>query len=183
MLSTFEDVISRLDAIEVPYMVTGSFAMLVYVPARTTYDVDIVIELTEDDAARFVQIFERDYYIEEKSIRRAIQRRSLFNIISLSTSFKVDCIIRKDTLLEKEKFGRRVRAEVEGIGFWTITAEDLILSKLTWARESLSERQFQDIRALLESGVDETVIGVRAEQEELSGVRLEYERWKTRVEN
>lgn len=45
MLATLGDVIGRLDDLKIPYMVTGSFAMSTYITARTTLDIDVVIEI------------------------------------------------------------------------------------------------------------------------------------------
>lgn len=36
-----------------------------------------------------------------------------------------------------------------------VSKEDLILSKLDWARDSLSERQLDDVKNLLATGYDE----------------------------
>jgi len=59
------------------------------------------------------------------------------------------------TGFEADKFGRRRESEIDGIGFWVISKEDLILSKLAWAKDSLSEKQFLDIGGLTESGIDD----------------------------
>jgi hypothetical protein len=41
-----------------------------------------------------------------------------------------------------------------GFPLWIVSREDLILSKLDWARESGSELQLRDVRHLLEGSVD-----------------------------
>ncbi len=41
---------------------------------------------------------------------------------------------------------------------WIVSKEDLILSKLIWAKDSESERQLQDVRNLIASGHDESII-------------------------
>jgi predicted nucleotidyltransferase len=47
-----------------------------------------------------------------------------------------------------------VRVQVEGFEVWVVSKEDLILSKLHWAKESLSERQLADVENLIATGCD-----------------------------
>jgi DNA-directed RNA polymerase alpha subunit len=182
MIETFHDVTERLDRLAVAYMVTGSFAMGVYATARTTLDIDIVVEITRADIARFVAAFENDFYVQDSSIIRAIEHHSMFNMISNTTSLKVDCIVRKDTPTEKAKFERRSRGHIGDHEFWAISQDDLILSKLAWARESLSERQFEDIERLLEKNADLENIVREVEKQDLAAVWDEFQKWKIRKE-
>ena len=41
---------------------------------------------------------------------------------------------------------------------WIVSKEDLIISKLDWARESHSELQLRDVRNLLSTGYDEEYV-------------------------
>ncbi len=67
---------------------------------------------------------------------------------------KVDLIIRKREEYRLEEFGRRHRVSMAGKELWIVSKEDLILSKLEWARESLSQRQLTDVRNLLATDCD-----------------------------
>ena len=62
---------------------------------------------------------------------------------------KVDVIVRKDTEYRRTEFARRRRAVVEGDVFFIVAPEDLIISKLDWARDSRSEIQLADVRNML----------------------------------
>lgn len=48
---------------------------------------------------------------------------------------KVDLIIRKEADCHREAFERRRRIRIEGYDLCVITPEDLIVSKLDWARD------------------------------------------------
>lgn len=52
---------------------------------------------------------------------------------------KVDFLVRKDSEYRGEEFARRRRVEVDGQPLWIVTPEDLVISKLDWARDSYSE--------------------------------------------
>jgi len=67
---------------------------------------------------------------------------------------KIDCIIRKASEYRQLEFGRRQQAEIQGVLVWLVSKEDLIISKLFWARDSHSELQLRDIKNLLASGYD-----------------------------
>ncbi len=47
-LSLFLDILQTLEAIGTPYMIIGAFAATVYGITRVTYDIDIVVELSEE---------------------------------------------------------------------------------------------------------------------------------------
>lgn len=181
IIDALGDFAGRMDALRIPYMVTGSFAMNPYVTARTTMDVDVILVIESGDESRIESALSPDYYVNANSIRRALRDRSMFNVVNNKEAVKIDCIVRKPSAFERAKFGRRVRKAIFGVEFWVISKEDLILSKLRWAADSLSERQFEDIRALIESGVDQPYVDKWLRLENLFGVWAEFEKWKTRV--
>lgn len=181
MFLTMQDVARRLNELGINYMVTGSVAMGVYIPARTTFDIDIVVEVRSADARRFELNFQDDYYVDQSSIVRANEHESMFNIINSTTLVKVDCIVKKRDPFEIEKFERRIKTEIGGEEFWIIGKEDLILSKLRWASDSYSERQFEDIYRLLESGIEDPLFFDSIEKLNLEEVWEVFSQWKIRA--
>ena len=81
----------------------------------------------------------------------AIARQSLFNLIHVGAVAKVDFVVRKDIPYRREEFRRRRHVEIDGHPLWIVSPEDLILSKLAWAKTSRSEVQLRDVRQLLTS--------------------------------
>lgn len=63
-------------------------------------------------------------------------------------------MIRKREDYRLLEFERRRRIEVSGHPLWIVSKEDLIHSKLDWARQSQSERQLSDVENLLATGAD-----------------------------
>ena len=119
-----------------------------------TRDIDLVVALERRDTDRVLALFENDYYIDRQAVLRAIINRSLFNIIHDKHIVKVDFIIRKNSDFDRFEFDRRRAVTVEGINLWIISKEDLVISKLLWARDSHSQFQLRDVRTLLRSGYD-----------------------------
>ena len=181
IFDTLSDVVGRLNDLGVEYMVTGSVAMSSYVTARATMDIDVIIEIEHSDIHRFERRFADDYYIDIESMRRAKEHNSMFNVLNYTTGIKVDFITRKPNAFEAAKFQRRRRSKVGQTDFWVISKEDLILSKLWWAKDSHSERQFEDVRRLIESGADTEMIDRDIQAQGLGPVWEVYLEWKTRA--
>ena len=153
-LSVLTLVVTRLDAAGMAYMVTGSVAVSLYAEPRMTRDVDLVVELQPSDAARIVEMFGAEFNCDAARIRDAIAQQSMFNLIHTTAVVKVDVIVRKDGAYRETEFGRRRLAKVAGVDMWTVSAEDLILSKLDWARSSRSEMQLRDVRNVIAAQQD-----------------------------
>jgi hypothetical protein len=152
-----------------------------YVTARATMDIDVIIEIEHSDIERFERRFAGDYYVSLESIRRARERYSMFNVLNFTTGVKVDFITRRPTPAEAAKFDRRRVSRIGETEFWVISKEDLILSKLWWAKDSHSERQFEDVRSLIESGSDAAMIDNEIESQGLSRVWQAYIEWTIRA--
>ena len=48
-------------------------------------------------------------------------------------------MVRKNTPYRQKEFLQRQRAKIEGIKAWIVSAEDLLLSKRVWAKDTQSE--------------------------------------------
>ena len=64
---------------------------------------------------------------------------------------KIDLIIRENSSYENIKFQRRKKIALGDCKIWIISPEDLIISKLFWAKDSFSEMQMKDIANIFQS--------------------------------
>jgi hypothetical protein len=165
-LEVLKIITGRLESAGIAYMVTGSIAMNYYAVPRMTRDIDVVVELAAADADRVCALFEGDFYVERDAARAAIAARGVFNLIHQAHVVKVDFIVRKESEYRSAEFARRQPASVEGHGFFIVAPEDLIISKLDWARDTRSEVQLGDVRNLLASvpGLDKEYLARWAER-------------------
>ncbi len=152
------DVSGRLERAKVAYMLTGSMAMNYYAQPRMTRDIDIVVALVPGDADAIVRWFGPDYYVSPEAVRDSIARESMFNLIHQESVIKVDCIVRKNSPYRRAEFERRLSIAIEDFSTWIVSKEDLIISKLDWARDSRSELQMRDVRNLAATGCDEEYV-------------------------
>jgi hypothetical protein len=139
-----------LDRAGIPYMLTGSFASVFYGFPRSTQDIDLVIEADSAQLRTFLESLPgSEYYFEPDEALEALRHESLFNIIDLKTSWKIDLIIRKSRAFSREEFNRRRRVDMEGVSLWVASPEDIILAKLEWAKLGESQRQIEDAAGIL----------------------------------
>ena len=170
-ISALLDVTRRLDAAGIEYMLTGSMALNLYAMPRMTRDIDLVAAVVLGDPSRMEMIFPAaEFYVSPDAVREAVLQQASFNLIHLSTMTKVDVMVRKRNEFRLKEFARRQSFTIRGQPVSVVSKEDLILSKLDWARESLSERQLDDVRNLLATGCDMEYIKTWANHLQLSAI-------------
>lgn len=147
-------VCQRLDDADIGYMISGSVALSFYTEPRMTRDIDIVIHLKKDDTDTMIGLFGKDFYIDRDMMQGAISNQSMFNVIHLDSLIKVDFIIRKSDQYRLLEFCNRKTKKIKGQDVSVVSIEDLIISKLYWAKDSLSEIQLKDISNLMKVEFD-----------------------------
>jgi len=172
--------IRPLNELNIPYMVTGSVAAMLYGEPRLTHDVDIALQVKATDLPSLAKAFplERFYFPPEEVIRTEIARRirGHFNVIHHESGFKADMYpIGEDKL---HAWGMAHRRHLP-IGETTVSLappEYVILRKLEYYREGGSEKHLLDIRAMLDS--DDEAISKETIGEKASFLGLE-DQWKS----
>lgn len=176
-LIVLQDVADKLASINVDYMLTGSVAGFVYAMPRMTRDIDIVIKIFHANKDKIVKAFNKDYGVSEEDIDFALSHNLMFNFFHKGTKVKVDFIVQKRTEYRLNEFERRKFIESEKYRGFVVSKEDLIISKVEWAKDSLSEQQKIDIKYLLNTGVDEKYLNYWLNELNLSEIfnKLAYE--------
>ena len=150
-IDVLKTVIGRLDEAKIPYMITGSIAGNFYSIPRMTRDIDMIAEINLSDTKKIYELFKDDFYIDEEQVTAAVKEQEMFNIIHNEAIVKVDFIVRKNSEYRRLEFSRRKYFDFEGMKIAIVSPEDLIISKLFWAKESHSEMQINDVKNLIAS--------------------------------
>ncbi len=148
MFDFFKKIIVFLEAHNIPYMLSGSVAMSVYVLPRATRDFDFIVNLSIDDVTKVIDNFGEGFYCDADAVKEAIEKKSMFNIIDFTSGFKADFVILKEEKFRQVEFSRRTIAQFFDSKIYIVTAEDLLLSKLIWIQELQSNLQMDDIKTL-----------------------------------
>jgi hypothetical protein len=156
-VSLAELLVSTIRALEtagIDYMLTGSLASTFHGEPRATRDIDVVIDASATGLETLLDRLHADgMYVDDLAARTALRDRGQFNAVG--SDAKVDFIIRKDTPFSRAEFDRRQRVQLPWVQASVVTAEDLILAKLAWARETDSERQLRDIAGMVSAAGDD----------------------------
>jgi len=146
-------VVALLDELAIPYMVTGSIAASYHGRPRATHDADVVIDPSPRQLeALIAALQQRAFYVDPDAARGALRQRRMFNVIHTARATKIDLFIRKARPHSIAEFERRRPVDLSfGRAVSTVTAEDAVLSKLEWARQSGdSDRQLRDAAGIVE---------------------------------
>lgn len=139
-------VVAALDGADIAYMVSGSFASSLQGEPRATHDIDLVVDVRPEDAARLLEALKGpDLYLDDEAVREAVRRRRVFNLIQTATGDEVDFWPLTDEAFDRARFERRRTVDALGLHLLVSAPEDTILMKLRWSRASGgSEKQFID---------------------------------------
>ena len=141
---------NRLDHLDIPYFLTGSWSSSLQGEPRSTHDVDIVVVLNRRQVSDLLDTFPKDrFYVSESAILDAIQNRSMFNVLDTQSGDKIDYWMLTDEPWDQSRFKRRVKATIFGNDIFVSSPEDTIIAKLRWAMLSGgSEKQMNDARGV-----------------------------------
>ena len=79
---------------------------------RSTIDVDVIADLKDQHVTALVAALQRNFYLDETALRRAVANQSSANLIHHATSIKIDLFIAGGTPLDLQQIARRRRVEI-----------------------------------------------------------------------
>jgi hypothetical protein len=144
-----------LEAIGAPYMIIGAFAATMYGATRTTYDIDIVVDLSEEHIEALAAVYPPPrYYADPEQMRTSIHWGIMFNIIDTSRGEKADLVPLTMEQRYRFAFAHRIRQTVKSAGVqpfevWCARPEDIIIGKLMAWAEGRSRKHETDIYEML----------------------------------
>jgi hypothetical protein len=144
-----------LEEIGAPYVIIGAFAGTVYGVNRTTYDIDIIVELSEEHVQRLVARYPAPrYYADPEQMRNSLRLGIMFNIIDGARGEKADLMPVTRRPEYRHVLANRVRQPVvapgaEPFDAWCARPEDVIIGKLKAWAESGHRRHETDIYEML----------------------------------
>ena len=145
MLARLPDVFRCLHVHDVRYVVIGGIAAIVHGVPRTTFDVDLLIEASEPNAARLLKALEAAGI---DSAALTTPRQLLAHEITIFKDVvRIDVQTSTPGLSFADAWHRRVEREVSGVPYWILSKPDLIAAKRAAGRP----KDLEDVR-VLESG-------------------------------
>lgn len=142
MLNRLKDVFGSFQRHKVRYIVIGGVASVIHGVPRATFDLDILIDATSDNARSLLEAL-LDAGFGTASLTDA--KEILSNEITIfKDRVRVDVQISTPGLDFKEAWKRRKTAEYQGQTFYIVSLEDLLASKRAAGRDI----DLEDVRLL-----------------------------------
>jgi hypothetical protein len=174
-LELYRSFIQPLHQTGISYMITGSFAAILYGEPRLTVDVDLVIACNSKDLPLLTKAFpEKDYYmppLDLIQLELARETRGHWNVIDWRLGMKADFYPINRDPLHRWALAKKNLRELEEGGLWLAPPEYVILRKLQYFQEGGSDKHLRDIDRMLsvsESLIDQTLL-----QEKIQELKLQ----------
>lgn len=143
-------VIQALNAIGMPYMLTGSLASNMYGIGRSTKDADFVLQTPDLDFAKFRTALGAGLQLEPQMSFETITGTTRHIIHKVGGSpFKIELFFLSDDFHDQLRFSRRRPSHFLGEPVWAPTPEDVIITKLRWSRLGKRNKDVDDVRNVL----------------------------------
>lgn len=154
----FKIFLKPLNDSEIPYMVTGSAAGIIYGQPRMTHDIDLVVELGSEGIEKFTSYFPAEEFycppLDVIKTETAREARGHFNLIHHDTGFKADIYPAGRDELHKWAIPKRQKVSLEDIAMYLAPPEYVILRKLQYFREGGSSKHLTDIRSIFQNSAE-----------------------------
>lgn len=144
---------NKLEKFNIDYCVTGGYAVSLWGRPRSTFDIDVVVQLEAEKIiplVKHLRLLSKAGYIEEATAKEAVERGGEFNYIHSESGIKVDFwVIKKNDKIGMSELKRKIKKNIDGQKIYFISPEDLILSKLRWFKETESTRHLEDAKSII----------------------------------
>jgi hypothetical protein len=154
-LDFYTQVVRALDEIGAPYMIVGAYGGSVFGIARSTNDIDMLVNLQEKDCYAISEKFPLPrYYADPEMIKNSIQMGIMFNLIDTEEGARADLVPLKREPEYQLAFNRRVKETFqspsgESFEAWVAQPTDIIIGKLRAWDEGRSDKHPKDIFSIL----------------------------------
>ena len=138
-------VISALNTLDIPYMLTGSMATNLYGIPRSTEDADFVVQLDDKKGiSNIAQQLGADFVLDRQASFESVtvSQRFLFRV--RESEFKIELFLLTDDSFDQQRFQRRQKLQLPDGWVWVPTVEDVVVNKLNWAQISKRSKDFDD---------------------------------------
>jgi len=142
-------VIDALEAGDVPYMLVGSFSSNFYGVPRATQDADFVVQLEPGALREVVQRLGSRFRLDPQISFEIVTATRRHLLQAMDLQFQVELFLLSDDPHDRERFERRCRVTLLGRSVFVPTVEDVIVTKLRWAREGRRGKDRDDVRNVI----------------------------------
>jgi hypothetical protein len=141
--------IAALEDLGVPYMLVGSFSTNAYGRPRSTKDADLVVEIRSEQLAMLKGRLGPEFRLDAQMTFETITMTSKYVIDHPATAFRIELFLLSSDPHDQSRFARRRRYDFDGHPTWLPMVEDVIVTKLRWARGGRQGKDVADVEDVL----------------------------------
>ena len=142
-------VVQALEALQVPYMLVGSFSSNYYGIPRSTQDADFVVQLGGIPVAAVSEKLGPSFRLDPQMSFETITATSRYVLQHADSAFKVELFMLSPDPHDQERFARRRSLPMFGRFAFIPSAEDVVITKLRWSLQGKRAKDIEDVRSVL----------------------------------
>ncbi|NOT00019.1 MAG: hypothetical protein HOP29_05280 [Phycisphaerales bacterium] len=149
--STLIDLAALLDRLGIPYAITGSVVSAVHGDPVTSLNVDVLVQATPAQAGAVADALPAYFYRDREMLQMEAGRFGIANVVDLRSGLKVDISFVPTNGYLDDAMQRSVLARIGSAGpaFRLTSAEDVVLMKLLWRKDSRSQKQWENALSVM----------------------------------
>lgn len=133
IIKTLKDIAQILQSANIPYMVIGAQAVVIYGKPRFSEDIDITVALTPDEFRKIKDILTEKFDILPADVEKFVHDTWVMPVKHKETMVRVD-IVFSITPFEREAINKAKDIIIEGVPVKYIPPEYLIVQKIIAGR-------------------------------------------------
>jgi hypothetical protein len=145
----FRRVIDALHALDVQYMLVGSFSSNFYGVPRSTQDLDLVLELANTSPTQIADALGPDFQFDPQMSFETITGTYRFVASHQASPFKVEFFLLSDDPHDRRRFARRRAQSIAERQTFVPSPEDVIVTKLRWSKGGNRKKDVDDVRNVM----------------------------------
>jgi predicted nucleotidyltransferase len=136
-----------LEATAIPHVLVGSMSSNVHGFARSTKDMDLVVQTDRAGLDRLFAALSEAFDIDPQASFETITGTFRHILIAKDEKFKIEIFQLSSDAHDQERFRRRLTVDYPALKarICILTAEDVVITKLRWARA----KDLEDIRDVI----------------------------------
>lgn len=143
--SHLERIIGILRAQGIPYLATGAIVRNALAPARTSEDLDVVVDMKSRTPGELRAIFEKEGYRVEGPVNGSLGSRLVLDL----PDYEADIWLAPDTELHRNEMSRAIDVDYHGLSLRIMHPEDYVLRKLVNTRVRRNPNDLDDAYQVL----------------------------------
>jgi hypothetical protein len=144
-------VIDALDALEIPYMVVGSFSTNFYGIPRSTQDADIVVQLKPGAISMLADRLQPTFRLDPQMSFETITatKRYILHMADDIGAFTVELFLLSEDDHDQQRFAQRRSERIVEREVFIPSVEDVIITKLRWSHAGGRRKDIEDVENVI----------------------------------